>query len=200
MYIGWTEFLTHNHDLTSVFTSLFIPIPPMPPEIHVPVSPNPDEALAAPFEGIPFFFLDGNLSGEVEPSGSIRRKRFVPDGFLGVDLINERCFELCAMLGPLLYVTSRRQDVAMTSPFDWGLSGTDVDIRFSASMESEVDMVNMASRIGEREREREREREGERERERERELCVAIVPRVLFSETKVNALDIFMEMRHSYCV
>ena len=72
----------------------------------------------------------------------IRRRRFVPEGFLASEEINERCYTECAMLGPVFYVTSRRQDLPMTSPFDWSLSGADVEIRFSASMENEISRVN----------------------------------------------------------
>ncbi len=47
------------------------------------------------------------------------------------------------MLGPVFYVTSRTSDLSVTSPFDWSLSGTEVEIRFSASIEQEAGEVNM---------------------------------------------------------
>ncbi len=142
MFVGWSEFLTNIPDLVSVFTTLYLPFPPMPPpESHESVLLNTAASIATPSEETSLLFLDTNSTGEMEPFGSLRRRRFAPEGFPGIEQINERCFEVCAILGPLLYVTSRGHDVAMTSPFDWGLSGTDVEIRFSASMENEVSEV-----------------------------------------------------------
>ncbi len=144
MFVGWSEFLTNIPDLLSVFTTLYLPFPPMlPPESHESAFLNTDASTATPSEETSLLFLDTNSPGGMEPFGSLRRRRFAPEEFPSIEQINERCFELCAILGPLLYVTSRGHDVAMTSPFDWGLSGSDVEIRFSASMENEVSEVHV---------------------------------------------------------
>ncbi len=118
-------------------TLLYVEIPPLPQTwpTGFPASTvtDPDENTTAPSELTSLPPLDTNSSQEAQER-SIGVERIV---------INERCFEYCAMLGPVFYVTSRTPDLTVTSPFDWSLSGTEVEIRFSASIEQEADEVNM---------------------------------------------------------
>lgn len=152
LYVGWSEFLIEMHYLFLVYPTMYVTAHPQfhlspTSTAEIPILPHPDERTIAPSERIPVLLPDTNSSQPSEPSRLIRRRRFVPEGFVANEQINERCNRHCAMLAPAFYVTSRRQDLAVTSPFDWGLSGTEVEISFSASKErknkeNEISEVN----------------------------------------------------------